>query len=114
MSLALCRNVGPYIVCNILLSKTMNTIHLFVRTLQLIALFYPKLEMKLKEKYEIKVIRAIDHTNNHMLRDQEENFVYGINVPISQKKTGDFFHVWDKHLCPWLIGCQFITNALLR
>ena len=78
----------------------MNKIHLFLRTLQLIALFYPKLEMKLKEKYEIKVIRAIDHTNNHMLRDQEENFVYGINVPISQKKTGDFFSCMGQALVP--------------
>ena len=61
---------------------------------------YPKLEIKLKEKYEMKVIQAINHTNNHMFRDREENFVYGTNVPISKE---DFFHVWDKHLCPWLI-----------
>ena len=55
--------------------------------------------MKLKEKYEIKVIRAIDHTNNHMLRDEEENFVYGINVPFSQKKTGDFFFMYGTSTC---------------
>ena len=72
MSLALCRHVGPYIVCNILLSKTMNKIHLFLRTLQLIALFYPKLEMKLKEKYEMKVIRAINLTNDHMFSDRKK------------------------------------------
>ena len=93
MSLALCRHVGPYIVCNILLSKAMNKIHLFLRTLQLIALFYPKLEMKLKEKYEMKVIRAINHTNDHMFSDREVNFVYGINVPISQETKGHFFFI---------------------
>ena len=30
MVLAQCRHVGPYFVCNILLSKTMNKIHLLL------------------------------------------------------------------------------------